>query len=277
MPDILVTHNDLDGYGCKFVARKIFPDIECMIASYGNCETVLHNALDEEPDMLIISDVWPGVGASDILLDRLNEQSNRLLIILDHHKGQAKKQQEMFSKAVVWNTPEICATKIMAEFFGLKLPGIDLVNEYDLSGTQEGQAGTLNAIFWEQKKSLLSKMLNRNPFYFTKREEKVFAKLETDRQEYFKKLLIEKFETNNHSVAFVDVDKYLSYVSKELLKSVESVIINNKGKSLSIRSNEPFALSIAEKLGGGGHLKAAGISQIFSREIIKQAVTEVFA
>jgi oligoribonuclease NrnB/cAMP/cGMP phosphodiesterase (DHH superfamily) len=277
--DILVSHNDLDGIGATFIGREVFPDIDYVPSSYKDCEVNLHNALDEDPDLLIITDVWPGAGASDDLMRRLRSFKGHLLIF-DHHRGKTKEQQESLIEvgATVWNTPDMCATALIARFFGIDLPVVDLINTYDLSGTLEGQAGKLNVLFWEKSHREIRKVMARNPFYFTETEESLLSDIEAERHTYFLGREVTNHIFNGHSVAFVEANDHLNYVSKQLLKTVENVILfNGDSKTISIRSNSPFALPIAERLGGGGHPQASGVSRFADHSEVIAACQEVFA
>lgn len=281
MRRIQITHTDLDGYGCEFIAKKVFPDIETHNVDYKQFSEKVIEVSKANPDMLIVSDIWSNDLSKDAL-DYLTYFKGELLVF-DHHPGRSEEEQndlEIHGATVINGVGE-SATLKMAKHFCVDLPAVDLINTYDLSGTIEGDAGKLNALFWEYKDqdkiAYLFDIFNRNPFFFNKKDNELYQTLQKRKAEYYKSVVknSETFSHNGVTCVFVEATHHIAYVSKHLLTFSDLAIMYDKDKSkISYRSVKPLAGKIAKAVGGGGHDQAAG-SSLLSRDTIKQKIMEL--
>jgi len=120
-----ISHNDLDGYGCQMVSKKVFPDGYFYNANYGlevktSIEIVLEKINDFKDDEIffLISDLNLTSDESKSLnrdINRLNNEGfNIKLQLLDHHatgKPSADKYDWYYLDT------SRCATHIVHEYF----------------------------------------------------------------------------------------------------------------------------------------------------------------
>jgi oligoribonuclease NrnB/cAMP/cGMP phosphodiesterase (DHH superfamily) len=278
--DVIIHHNDLDGIGCLFVAREMFPDIVSVKAGYHNINDKLAEVLDDEPELLIIADIW-----SDDMPDHTIEALKNFrgqLLIFDHHQSSAASQDSLRRYgAEVCNQMGTCATKQMAQFFNVSYPVIDIINDYDTSGVLEGQAGDLNTLFWENKNwYMLKRVFPRKPFFFDDGDREKIDNVNDRKNKYFQNILKKAtdYDINGHSVVYVEGSEHLGYVLQRLLEKYEYAIMNNKSKGkVSVRGLGDYASAIAEYCGGGGHPRAAGISRKCTKTELMKAAREVLS
>ncbi len=275
----MISHLDLDGYGTSFVAKKFFTNIYIKNINYPDVLSEIKSALSKNPDRLIISDIWA---------DTIDEETKKAfknfkgkLLIFDHHISSVESQREIVGMSdrfqlIYDNT--CCATASIATHFEFWLPSIGLINKYDMTGESDDLAGQLNTLFWEIDRGELLEVLNRTPFRFTCAEMSLLDKISKNQEELYKKVLetLEIYEVNNYSVAFIECAKYKSYILNRFLEKYDPVIMYDFNKeTYSIRSLNPIASTIAEAHGGGGHEKAAGISQFVEKEALKKTIKKV--
>jgi oligoribonuclease NrnB/cAMP/cGMP phosphodiesterase (DHH superfamily) len=127
-----ISHNDLDGYGCHLVSKKLFPNGNFYNANYGSevknsINTVLEKFEDIEDEILfLISDLNLTLDESRSLNKKINHLNkngkNIKLQLLDHH-GTGKPSSEKYD----WYFLDVsrCATKIVFDYF------IENFEEYD--------------------------------------------------------------------------------------------------------------------------------------------------
>lgn len=251
---IHVSHNDLDGYGCTAITRKVHPKVKTRNVAYGGFEGAIEAALAKD-EPIIVSDIW--FNRTGPLLDALRQRD---VTVYDHHET-ALPLQEGFSGV---RNPRFCATKIISEALGYSAPWIDFVNEWDLSGNVETAGGDLNALF------------NFNGprwFYdFTKRghlsteDLNTLQTIQKERRRAWRNLRHEVINGWAYARAFDKDGAHTAYLLHELRKVTgRCILVNEQWRSTSIRSGNGEAKVLAERLGGGGHGNAAGVSRIVER------------
>lgn len=288
---IHITHDDLDGVGCAVVSKAVYPDIKIVHASYGNFAEKLNEALDKEPELLLISDVWDSKLSQDVSNKLENRQNTT--IIFDHHKSSESSQSSFALRKNIHlkHDSAICATYIMWRHFSLideskswdklKRLGdmVEAVNHFDTTGTILGVPGDLNTLFWERKIPYMKGMLTRYPFKFTKAEEHQLNRIQEKRDSYYNRVIgkADSYYFKNKSLMILQANQHRNYIFQTLLRNFSCVIINSKTtNSVSIRSKDGTARLLAETLGGGGHPQAAGVSKYYHNAKLVKAFKSTF-
>lgn len=271
MCDVIITHTDLDGIGCEHIAKELFPGIEVIKADYDNVDAKLKEVLAEGPDLLIISDIWCRENGSKILKDFKGQ-----LLVFDHHISSMADQEKLKKYGHTIIVQEgVSATQLMAETFNYTKPFVALINEYDTTGTLEGEASALNSLFWLSKNWYIHQVLDRVPFHLTEEDyERIRKEKEKKEKEYTDSLsTLEVVDGSLGKTAIVEGNEYSGYICTRLLEDYDcAIMINRKLNKTSLRSKFPVANKIAELCGGGGHPLASGISIPVEREMLIQAV-----
>ena len=283
---ILITHDDLDGLGCEVVARAAFPDIRCWRVGYKDIYSALQEAISEEPETLIIADVWPDDPTSyQILVNFPGE-----LYIYDHHTSSFDAQSKVLASRLelglvtdgIWVTSDrgVCASSLMAKRLNISLPSIEYIEEYDNSGTTDGIAGALNLLFYEISRTEMRDILRRDPLEFTKEEKaklnEVLEKCEDSYQKALKTMSVETI--HGHKVAVCESTKDKAYIYNRLLEQNDyAILLDKKRDHVGIRGIYEGCNVVAEKMGGGGHPQAAGATGVMPVESIFNRFKEVLA
>jgi hypothetical protein len=125
-----VTHTDLDGVGCAYVtslvAEKVNADITYRFCNYGKEIEAFANELDDLLplyDQIWLSDITPN--NKEQLAYFVEKTKTDELVIFDHHPTA------LITEKNIYIDYKACATKIMANVFGISNPVIDLIDAYD--------------------------------------------------------------------------------------------------------------------------------------------------
>ncbi len=121
-----LSHTDMDGYGCQFISKKIFPKGNFYNANYGlevkiylkQIVNSIRELPKEEPSLFLITDLNLSTDESKQLnndINSLNENGHNIqLQLLDHHGTGSKS-----AKRYEWYYLDTsrCATKITYDYF----------------------------------------------------------------------------------------------------------------------------------------------------------------
>ena len=278
MKRAIITHTDLDGYGCAFLASKKFPEINIYHADYDNFDEVVNTVFKEIRDLeyLIISDVWADKGSlQKETFDKLTYFKGDLIVV-DHHKDSEEEQDTLRTWGhTVINGTGTSATKYLADFLELKLEVVDHINTYDLSGTIEGTPGQLNTLFWYYKnrsEHLIFYLLDRVPFCLFPEETEYLQELEEEISGYYDEKLEQSLCLISKGVTYLifEATKHPQHIAKYGLELSDCVIIlDREREKTSYRSKNGEANVIAKYFGGGGHDNASGSRLITQQEVAK--------
>jgi oligoribonuclease NrnB/cAMP/cGMP phosphodiesterase (DHH superfamily) len=274
-----ITHDDLDGYGCRLIAEKMFPHIHVEHTDYNNINATVIDVLSKEPDILIISDIWKK-GSLGFEWDKALYQFPGKLYVFDHHESAEEDQNSLrLAGHTVINGEGKSATKHMAEYFNIDMPGIDLINKYDLTGTNKGDAGKLNVLFEEVGYEGIYECLHRDPFTFNASELQIIENVLNLYDDYFQlaKDTLQVHSHGDHTVAYIESTNGYNYILKKLLETYDvAILVNREKETVSYRTNTlDVANKIAKTFGGGGHPYAAGSPLIASPDKIITAAKVV--
>lgn len=263
----LLTHDDLDGLGCEFIAKEVFPGVHVTNCNYVNSHDGLGKVLEAKPDILIIADIWFTGGLTQGEHNELAAFQGKLYIF-DHHETSEEEQRELVKYGHTVVTGEgVSATTKMAEYFNIWYPSVELIDKYDNSGTYEGMAGALNLLFWEIPAEDMLPVLKRNPFCFDSKEQHILDSIKNLHEDYYSSIkndVIPITGANGKTYAFLKASSYKTYVFHKLRKEYDAAIILDTAKEpyqANFRSSGEVSVNhIAKAFGGGGHPFAAGCS-----------------
>jgi oligoribonuclease NrnB/cAMP/cGMP phosphodiesterase (DHH superfamily) len=139
-----LSHTDLDGYSCQYVANEYFDDIEFYNTNYGNeisenFKKIMYRIFlsrDKEATILI-TDVNITLDQAKTMQQLVNGMDKKIeLVLLDHHKSGAECAQKY---EWYYLDDSRCATKITYEYLAKKYspkphlePFVDVVNAVDI-------------------------------------------------------------------------------------------------------------------------------------------------
>lgn len=275
MKTIIVTHNDLDGYGCGIILSKLEDDTyKTYHCGYGEVDKILLE--QEHPARFLISDICP---SADTLLRVLEEGSE--VVIIDHHATSlwVKDVDHPKLTAVVDITKS--ATKLC--WLYVQQQGVNVlryhkfveaVNSHDLWLGDNPDSKVLEFLFKGMSRSDFEARFLSNFSLELSEEERIIVRLkeEEESQAIMQALLsaAKGVDADLHTFSIVLVNNFINEIAETLLdKGGSDYIIlvnpfirpnpNTKLGVVSLRSRGDMDVStIAHKFKGGGHKNAAG-------------------
>ena len=144
-----ISHNDLDGYGCQYITRKLNQDIIYKNINYDEIDDFIKNLDIKEGCTLLITDLNLKRDQA-LILDKLSREKDFNLLLIDHHiTGQ--ESADIFD----WYNLDTskCATALTYDYFkdyitdsDIIKSTVNLIDVYDMWRTekvQEHRKGTL--------------------------------------------------------------------------------------------------------------------------------------
>lgn len=288
MKSVLITHNDFDGVVCAVLFKSAYPDATYYLEDYGTVDERIKQVLDEEPDVLYITDISPCDEAVLKALDifYFNVEKEFALVLLDHHKT-AIKRLEQYPWAVA-SIHQCGARMLFSHFAHVGLPPLantnrslfadysELVyhaNDYDLWHHESPHSSVLNSLVYVLGQERFINRFLENPSVGLTETEKLMLEIEAEKQEQYIReaaknavFYPELKRFGGPVVAVVFAEKYISQLGEFLLnmdmspnsKADIAAIVNAQKGTVSLRSKTWDVSIIAKACGGGGHEKAAG-------------------
>lgn len=272
---ILLSHFDLDGFGCNIVVKNRFAghDITTRNVGYNNINKIVKELILSGEiynyDALFITDISVDEEVAE-LIDNLNRDKIDIALF-DHHESTAHLLK------YDWATidKEHCGAYITNEMLSLNddLDDlINLINDYDTWAWEAKgnvQAKRLNDLMKligvDKFVSIFTENANiPNVFNVLEKYKELLDINQRQIDEYISKKnkSMQKKTFKDKKVGIVFADMYLSELGNELCKMNEDVdyvmMINMATVSLRTVKNDIDLSKIAEQFGGGGHKKASG-------------------
>lgn len=273
----LISHIDLDGYGCVLMAQRYFgTDVQYRCVNYDELQGALESAPKDAE--LYITDLSIPISLKPILM------MFKEVTVVDHHKTSLwlasedtlKEMREHGCNLDSHISTERCATYLLYDYlslrFGYKDTSLDrwaeLVDDYDRYVLSFPESKRLNALFYiSDRERFVKEGLYSTPDEFlAKSTYKVDNYLKAQREyvlntrtiplsgESFKAILC--FAEKNKSA----IGEY--YIQEQGYDLV--YILDTHTMSMSIRSGDSEqsidCSRIAERFGGGGHSHSSGFS-----------------
>lgn len=299
---VQITHTDLDGIGCEVIGKQHYgKELRVKKVNYDRIDQVVRNTLRDltRSDTLIISDIFV---ENDEMVEELRTFPG-ILLVFDHHKtaiprikklmnerGDAMvytntvKKHELYYQAghrsVAVVREGVSATRLMAWYFRQDLPSVKLVDEYDTTGTVEGDAGKLNYLHYSIEPRKMKAILLRDPFYFNSEENEIVWDIIAESEKYLKRQIktLKSKVVRGHKVAVLEAVDRKAFIYSKLLKEHDyATIIDRERDLIGFRGKLPGCELIAQKFGGGGHPTAAGANGKVTVDEIFKAWEEVLS
>lgn len=288
-PITVFTHDDLDGGGVATLAEKAFGDnnlheLHCL--NYHNIDGAVVDFIRwnyRGPHILVIADICPSRDVVDRLRKHMQE-SDQVLIILDHHKTTTWLCE--YDDPNLVNDESRCGTLLFHDWLKghgcvldddarLFAQAVDAYDRWLLKSDFRERAEKLNRLWWFLGKDMFIEAFckswnaeNWTEHQYIERcllaqEERVISKVVREQ--------LDELTDNNTFVdrggrtyLFLPSGKYTSQIGNALLEADEGieyvVMLNATYGSLSFRARKGGVdvSEIAKRFGGGGHQAAAG-------------------
>lgn len=295
MRRILFTHVDLDGAGSELVVKLIYPDIETYRVDYNFDLDITYRKIMAEADSIIFTDISVSRDTAESL--EATRAYGKELLLLDHHESAKNNLEDLnypwihinmeYSGALLaflWYKDQLSMNLDSANYndYGYLA---QLVSDYDLWHHRYPESKKLQFL-WSKigTEQFVARFLQNSSMVLSDEEES-FVKESMDALEESYQIAIanmdpEEDSCGNKWLLIKNIGVMYSLVADRILKENPDVayccIMSRKG-SLSFRSRYYDVKQIAEALGGGGHLLAAGapmvemmdvISSVYQREVV---------
>lgn len=276
---LLLSHCDLDGYGCNIVIKNRFEkyeknhDIDIKNVGYNNINKILKRSILSGEiynyNALFITDISVNEEVAK-LIDSLDRKRIEI-VLLDHHESTEHLLQ--YDWVTIDN--EHCGTYIANKIFSIndELDElVQLINEYDTWSWESNN--NINAKRLNDLMKLIGPEAFINIFTENNQVPNVFEVLEKykeildinqkqiDNYINTKNKLLQKRIFNNNKIGIVFADMHLSELGNQLCKlnkDIDYVMMYNMSTcSLRTIRNDIDLSKIANSFGGGGHKKASG-------------------
>lgn len=274
---VLFTHTDLDGAGSQLMVQLAYPDIEVYRVDYNFDKDMNYRRIMAEADIIIFTDISIERETAELL--EMTRRSGKTLILLDHHES-AKQKLDNLGYGWIYINPSYSGALIAFKYFEsqIKVEHSDecddykyvaeLVSDYDLWHHEMPDSLQLQFLWSKIGTDAFVERFLRNPKVEFNDEEKSIIKESMDALEESYQIAISSMSEqtdieDNKWLLITDIGLMYSLVASRILNEHPEVayccIMSKKG-SLSFRSRYYNVESIAQALGGGGHLLASGCS-----------------
>ena len=295
MRRILFTHVDLDGAGSELVVKLIYPDIETYRVDYNFDLDITYRKIMAEADSIIFTDISVNRDTAESL--EATRAYGKELLLLDHHESAKNNLEDLnypwihinmeYSGALLaflWYKDQLSMNLDSANYNNYGYLA-QLVSDYDLWHHRYPESKKLQFLWSKIGTEQFVARFLQNSSMILSDEEESFVKESMDALEESYQIAIANMDPEEDSygnkwLLIKNIGAMYSLVADRILKenpdAAYCCIMSRKG-SLSFRSRYYDVKQIAEALGGGGHLLAAGapmvemmdvISSVYQREVV---------
>lgn len=295
MRRILFTHIDLDGSGSEIIIKLIYPDIETYRVDYNFDSDMTYRKIMAEADSIIFTDISISRDTAESL--EATRAYGKELLLLDHHESAKTNLEDLNYPWIHINMEYSGALLAFLWYKDQLIENLDivsynnygylaqLVSDYDLWHHQYPESKKLQFLWSKIGTEQFVARFLQNSSMILSDEEESFVKESMDALEESYQIAIANMDPEEDSygnkwLLIKNIGVMYSLVTDRILKENPDVayccIMSRKG-SLSFRSRYYDVKQIAEALGGGGHLLAAGapmvemmdvISSVYQREVV---------
>jgi len=282
----LLTHNDLDGYGCRFVLENKYNFESVIHTSYDDCFDNLKALKETKTDdkTLFITDLNLKNNDLKALIELLKDGWK--IRYFDHHKYEEKELQifeklkEKYNFKYIIDT-SYCATKILANILKPQNENlknlVDIIDTYDMWRLESllwDKAFAINNIFYNVGESVFYKKVKENNYKIPEEFKKDYKEYLKRKNEYFKRMENDGRIIINNNIALFIMDSYefSTFIQFDYPVYKHYIIVYPFAKRLSLRHKNIDEKEMEEKYqrlmkiahpaikSFGGHLFAQGIT-----------------
>jgi oligoribonuclease NrnB/cAMP/cGMP phosphodiesterase (DHH superfamily) len=281
----LLTHNDLDGYGCRFILEDKYNFESVIHTSYDDCSDNLKAIKNTKTDdkTLFVTDLNFKKDDLKNMIELLKDGWK--IRYFDHHKYEEKrlklfeKLKEKFNFKYIIDT-SISATKILGNIFNPQNENlqklIDIIDTYDMWRLESplwNKAFAINNIFYLVGENNFYKKVKENNYIIPEEFKKNYKEYLKRKDEYFKKMEEDGRITIVGDIALFIMDSYdfSSFVQFDYPDYKHYIIVYPFAKRFSLRHKNIDDKEMENKFKKlmeithpsikslGGHLYAQGI------------------
>lgn len=286
MRRILFTHVDLDGAVSELVVKLIYPDIETYRVDYNFDLDITYRKIMAEADSIIFTDISVSRDTAESL--EATRAYGKELLLLDHHESAKNNLEDLnypwihinmeYSGALLaflWYKDQLSMNLDSAGYNNYGYLA-QLVSDYDLWHHRYPESKKLQFLWSKIGTEQFVARFLQNSSMILSDEEESFVKESMDALEESYQIAIANMDPEEDSygnkwLLIKNIGVMYSLVADRILKENPDVayccIMSRKG-SLSFRSRYYDVKQIAEALGGGGHLLAAGAPMVEMMDVI---------
>ena len=269
---LLLTHTDLDGVGCGVVFSGARPGQGTVeLVDNGSIDARVREALEGSPAILVTDH---GIDAETA--DRVDAYiaAGGQFTLLDHHRSS----QHLAARP--WATVDEArsATGLLFDHLGAPAAFAEfagLVEDHDLwrhADPRSARLATLVGLLGHER--FLARFIADPRVEFTEGEVLLLDNEDARREDYLAKKLEQArvFERAGIRWAVCYAEQYQSDVAERLMTGLgvaATAIVNPARRTVSLRGRDFDVSAVAQRMGGGGHARAAAFS-FKGRELEKE-------
>jgi uncharacterized protein len=260
---LLLTHTDLDGVGCGVLFSGARPGQGTVeLVDNGSIDARVREALDGSPAILVTDH---GIDAETA--DKVDAyiESGGHFTLLDHHRSS----QHLAARQ--WATVDEARSATGLLFHHLGEPAAfaefaRLVEDYDLWRHTDPRSARLAALVGLLGHERFLARFTANPrVEFAEGELLLLDTEDSRREDYLAKKLEQArvFERAGVRWAVCYAEQYQSDVAERLMTGLgvaATAIVNPARRTVSLRGKDFDVSAVAQRMGGGGHARAAAFS-----------------
>ena len=270
----LISHIDLDGYGGNIIVNRAIPGLITFNVDYNFEEQESMRTKVLNAELVIMTDISVSASFAKEINEKVKSGELSALLI-DHHESS---DEALTPLGYDWIhiTQGKSGTLLAYEYFYKKRPDAlkgyrelaENISDYDLWEFKKPYSKALQFLWSEDKNKFVQKFMRDPKLYFTTEEmnkiNKSLSAMKSSHDGMINDMSdIQTDIDGNKFVIIYHMGRLASLVASDILTEMKDkidylVMFNQYNTSLSFRSQKVPVSPIAEALGGGGHLLAAG-------------------
>ncbi len=262
MDPVLLTHTDLDGIGCAVVYRAATGRDDYRLVENGAVDAAVTEAMASARDVLLTDH---SISEATVPAIEAFIAAGGSFALLDHHQSALALARHPWARVDLNHS----ATWLCWDHLG-RLPEVEefarLVEDHDLWRHHDPRSSQLAALLGlEGEERFLERFARRPEVDFTEGELLLLEVEERRRRDYIDRKVqqAEVVEAGGRRWAICFAESYRSELADALLDRLGadgSAIVNATKATVSLRSRTLDVAAIAERMGGGGHARAAAFT-----------------
>ncbi len=260
---LLLTHTDLDGVGCGVIFSGARPGQGTVeLVDNGSIDARVRDALSASPAILVTDH---GIGASTADQVDAYIAAGGHFTLLDHHRSS----QHLAAREWATIDEERSATGLLFHHLGQPTAFAEfarLVEDHDLwlhTDPRSARLAALVGLLGHER--FLARFVENPQVQFTEGEILLLDNEDSRREDYLAKKLEQArvFERAGMRWAVCYAEQYQSDVAERLMTQLDvaaTAVVNPARRTVSLRGRDFDVSAVAQRMGGGGHARAAAFT-----------------